>query len=560
MNKRLFSIILALALIIGCLSACGETPDTSLVDKTESTPENVSSGAVNDGTRDINGLKLPFSEEKQEISVLMVYDSNIMEDPNEIAGIKAMEEATNVHVNWMTYTQAAMPEKFTQILATGEYFDIMFPGGVESYSGGYEQGIEDDVLVDMDEYIKKYMPNYMALLDSDTEAKKQATYEDSKLHAVRVIKGDDKGIKGPGAILGPSYRADILAEMGEDVPETVDELHDLLVKCKENEMAAPMTLQGDGGTSLSLAWGVNTDWSTGFWQYDYDTDKVCYAPFAEGWDAWLDTMRDWYAEGLIDKNFTVGSPLISGDYSNFENNETLFIDYWFGHVMGNELFKQGYISNDKVDIKAIAGIVQNAGDEPIKCAGDQSVHQEIFVTTQALDKIETISKWLDYQYTEEGINYRYYGVEGESYNVSDNGECTFTEAILNDPNGLSISDALGRYAMRTYCGFQSQTAENAVQLAAAGDGSVSQIESVAIWASPKTTIHVPFGAALNQEESAFVNTYSTDLTTLLEERMVKYIIGTDTSSHDDFRTKLKESKVEECTQHWQNACDRYNAR
>src|SRR5699024_6589046 len=120
--------------------------------------------------------------------------SQIVEDPNEIAGVQAMEEATNVHVNWMTYTETEMLEKFQQLLATGEYFDVMFPGGTSTYPGGYEQGIEDGVLVDMAENIEKYMPNYLALLKSSEDAMKQATYDDGKMHSVRVIKGNDEGV------------------------------------------------------------------------------------------------------------------------------------------------------------------------------------------------------------------------------------------------------------------------------------------------------------------------------------------------------------------------------
>lgn len=553
MKKKFFAGVLAAAMLLVGTAGCSGGAESS---------SNDSSGTESQTTetRDINGLTLPICDEKQEISVLMVYDSQIVEDLNDVAGVQAMEEATNVHVNWMTYTQAEMPEKFQQLLATGEYFDIMFPGGVEAYPGGYEQGIEDGVLVDMDEYIREYMPNFLGLLESNSEAMKQATYDDGKIHAVRVIHATEEGVGHPGAIMGPAYRADILEEMGEDVPQTVEDLHELLIKCRDRGMAAPMTLQGDGGTTLSLAWGVNTDFSTNFWQYDYDTEKVCYAPFAEGWDDWLDTMRDWYAEGLIDKNFTVGSPLLSGDFSNFENDQTLFIDYWFYHLMGNELYKQGYVSNENINVQALAGIVMNEGEDPIKCAGDACVQQEIFVTTQAENKIDIISKWLDYQYTQEGVDYRYYGIEGESYTIDENGNYVYTDKILNDPNGLSISDALGHYAIRTYCGLQQHAAEDSVTIAAAGDSAVSQIESVEIWASPEVTIHVPNGVTLSQEESELVNTYSTDLTTLLEERMTKYILGTDTTSHEEFREKLKENHIEEVTQCYQDACDRYNAR
>ena len=135
MKKRLIACILATAMLIGCLAACGGNKESSAVSNEPSSqsgadePSSKTSAPENDGTRDINGLTLPITPEKTEISVLMVFESNVVEDPNEIAGVQAMEEATNVHVNWMFYGQTEMMEKFNQMMATGEFFDVMFPGG-----------------------------------------------------------------------------------------------------------------------------------------------------------------------------------------------------------------------------------------------------------------------------------------------------------------------------------------------------------------------------------------------------------------------------------------------
>ena len=124
----------------------------------------------------------------------------------------------------------------------------------------------------------------------------------------------------------------------------------------------------------------------------------------------------------------------------------------------------------------------------------------------------------------EGLRYKYYGIEGESYTLDSSGEVTYTDAVLNDPNGLSIGDALGKYAMRSYFGYQSETAENSAAIAAAEGGSVSLIEASQVWSSADVTIHVP-PATLSQEESEFINTYITDIQTMLQERMTKYILG-----------------------------------
>ncbi len=108
-----------------------------------------------------------------------------------------------------------MMEKFNQMMATGEFFDVMFPGGTSSYSGGYQQGIEDGVLIDMDPYVSKeiYAKLY-GLAESNPEAKNRLPMTTASC-TVRVLRGTDENLKVPGALPGPRHiRADLLEKNG----------------------------------------------------------------------------------------------------------------------------------------------------------------------------------------------------------------------------------------------------------------------------------------------------------------------------------------------------------
>lgn len=504
----------------------------------------------------VGGLQLPLCDEKQELTVFMVWDNDFVEDPNDLPAVQAMEERTNVHINWITYGQTEMLEKFTLTLGTGEYADIMFPGGTNSYPGGYMAGVDEGVLIDMDEYTQ-YMPNYMALLNSNDEAMRQAVYDDGKLHSLRVIKGTDKEVKATTPIFGPTYRADILDEMGEELPTTIDEWHDLLIKCRDRGMTAPMTLESDGGTSLSLAWGVNTDWSSGYWQYDPDSGKVQYGPLTEGFEPWLTTMADWYKEDLIDKNFTAGSAIITGDYTNIENANTMLFDIWFGFMNGQFLYQTGAISDENCYMQAFDGAVLEEGDEVIKCAGEEMINKcDIFVTTECEDP-ELAAKWLDYQCSEEGIMYRYYGIEGDTYTIDDTGEIVFTDKVLHDPDGLSLGQAISKVALQNYMVYENNQANERYSLASSPDGRSASIESGQIWASPSKSIHIPFGVQLNTEEQEIYDTYMTDITTYVQEYMVKTIIGESTVPYEEFAASLENYGIQEVIDVYQQATDRY---
>ena len=64
--------------------------------------------------------------------------------------------------------------------------------------------------------------------------------------------------------------------------------------------------------------------------------------------------------------------------------------------------------------------------------------------TSACENIEAAMRYLDQFYSEEGIIAKNFGVEGLTYEMVD-GEPVYTDLIMNNPDGLNISDALNRY-------------------------------------------------------------------------------------------------------------------
>lgn len=565
MRKKVLSLLLVTTTAFASITACGGRDSAGNADSASSPAqggENTESAAGNGGTEDGkagDGFTLPISEEKIEITVLCPFFSQYIEDPNEIKGVQAMEERTNIHVNWMCYDTSQMVEKWSQILASGDLPDVMFPAGTNVYPGRYLQGIEDGVMFDINEH-PEWFPNYFSLLDASVEGKKQATSDDGIIHAVKVIRGTDTEIVGPGAIVGPAIRQDILEELGLDTPETIEELHDALVKARDElGMTAPLQIETDAGGCISLAWGVMTGPFAGYYYYDPDTQKVSYTGLSDGLYEYLDTMKEWYAEGLIDKNFTSPGALWTGDYSSFENDDTLFYTNWSYANMGTYLQDNDMITNEDCYLQAIPGFILNEGDEMVHGNANTIINQDIYINADS-EHLEAVSRWVDYQFSREGINFRYYGIEGESYTVSENGEIQFTDQILNNPDGLSVSDALYQYAMRTYLGFQNDGADARVALAASSSDRDIMTESQRIWTSPAKSIALPAGVEMTAEEMEIYNTYNTALTTMLQEYMTKYVLGQEVPSKEEFKQQLIDNGVNEVLEVEQAAVDRYNNR
>ena len=558
MKKRVVAVMLSISMMMGILAGCGNGDGAPAADAGgDAATGNVEADSVEEAPENVEtagGLALPLSDERKELNVVTQWESNLISDPNEIEGVQAMEERTNVHINYQCYGQTEMLEKFTMILNTGEYPDILFPAGPAVYPGGYEQGIKDGVLIDMHEYID-YMPNYKALLESNPEARKQAAYDDGKFHGIRVINGRDDGVAEPAPGFRIAYREDLLKKMGEDLPTTIDEWHDLFVKCRDAGMTAACTLEHDGGSPFSLAWEVMTDWSQRYMQYDQETQKIDFGPMTDGFGEYLETMRQWYAEGLIDKNFTAGNYIIIADYSNIENDQTMLLDLWFGNMTGSYMYDEGFVSNPDVYIKACPAPTLKEGDPVVGYSNNSLIEQEIYVTTACEDPV-LAAKWLDYLYSEEGMKYRFYGIEGKSYTYDENGSLAYTDEILHPADGLSPSQALSHYAMGNYIGYWNFEAGEKLTVTDKNE----LVESGKIWSDVDKNIAVPRGVVLSAEEEEIINQYYTDIETLVQEHMVKYIIGQDDTTQEEFVEQLKQYGIEQILECYQNAADRYKSR
>lgn len=570
--KKVMAILTVVSLsvsLFGCSGSGGKDGQPAELSDSESREEGAADAAKEDGGKpealpgsdEMNGLTLPLTDKPEELSILTVFNSTMISDPNDIEGVKLMEERTGVHVNWTTAGNTEMIEKFSTVLASGNLPDIIFGSGTNVYPGGVEKGIEEGVLLDMDELIREYMPNYMALLSQNEAAMKGALSDDGKMHYLRSIYGSDTAVQTGSVGYGLAYRADILEDMGLDVPTTIDGWHEVLQKCRDAGMSAPMTLESDGGSGLSMAWGVNTDWAASYWQMD--GEKIAYGPALDGFGEYVETMRQWYAEGLIDPNFTNGNMIISQDYTNIQTNQTMLFAIWFGFMTGSWMNDTGAVDLPGINIQAVGLPTLKEGDEPVKCTGDSPAFSELYITTSCKDPV-LAAKWLDYQYSREGSILNWYGIEGLTYTLDADGIPQYTDLILKNEDNLTPAQALQKYALNggggAEIGFRNFSAENKIAAALSSTGTTPQIEASAIWDEPAKTIAIPGTMTMTSEEGEEVNRYMTDIKTLTQEYMVNYIMGIDNTPFEDFRQTLYDYGLQKVLDIYQAAYDRYQAR
>ncbi len=540
--KKVLAMILALVLCLGLLAGC-----------TNKGGDNTGGG--NTGGDAITELTLPLTTEKAELSVWLAYSGTVMADVNEIAGVKKAEELTGVHINWIPVEQQQTSEKFGIILSSGEYPDII---DHNNYPGGVQKGIADGVIRDdMEALIDKYMPNYKKYLESNELARKQATMDSGKKEIVRIIVGEDFDCKPEGTYQGLAYRKDLLEGLGISEPKTVEEWHQALLKAKESGINTPFVLHQNGGSHLSLSWGVESLMSP---YIQVDGDKILGSALQDGFGEYLDTMRQWYSEGLIDPNFTSFNYYISTPGS-VENNEHLLYSFLLSAFSGNNYYSMHMVNNESEFLQPIVAPAVNEGDKPVQ-SGDRIAAKDFIVITTACKNPELAAKWIDFWFSEEGELLNWYGIEGESYTMVD-GKPQFTDKVLNDPNGTPPSTVLEKYCLgwgSAWLGKHNTVASEKVATAAAG-GTNQQKEAVDIWSSPEKNIFVSKSSIiLTEEESDSINSKITAVQTMIEEHMINYIIGEDATSFEDFKAQLIQYGYQDIIDTYQKALDRYNKR
>ncbi len=183
---------------------------------------------------------------------------------------------------------------------------------------------EDETFIDLTPYInEEVMPNLTAILEAHPEFRAAITQADGNIYGLpsgdqmtTIGIGMDKdyniGVLPQFAMINKAWLDDLNLPM----PTSLDELHDVLVAFKENDMAHKMYGAAEGSTiPMSTGydqwcWGQNFLYAGfGFtnWPNDIESDLVLeddgtvnFVCDDDKYRAALTYFHDWYADGLMD--------------------------------------------------------------------------------------------------------------------------------------------------------------------------------------------------------------------------------------------------------------------
>lgn len=544
--KRLLSLLLCLALWATISLAYGESPDNSSVLPSLFTAEEYAER--------LNGTKIQrVTDEPKTVTVWITVGGNgaygkLIEDLADMDLVQTMAEKTGVSLEFQVAPMGQDETSFSMMMASGNWPDIIFSFD-SFYADGPDAAISDGVILDLNDYME-YMPNYNAARNaSDFRLSNSVTDEGHQPYICSFSLHDDLGeVAG-----GPIIRQDLLDDLGLDMPVTIDDWYEFLTRCRDElGMTRIFGLNYNGinkynAFNCTFGFGAHTN-TPGEPVYQID-GVIQYAPLTDGYRQYLETMAKWYAEGLIDPDFT----------------STLTFDDGVALLTGNECAAAGenayameFINSMGKEIDPDFNFV--ACPNPVLTEGDQiHIHYpqsntltKVCAISSKCEDPELVLSYIDQYYTDEAFILNNLGTEGKTYTVVD-GMPAYTDLILNNENG-TITDAMTAYTAPPAGWFHEGITSR--------DSDALLHERSEIWSSNADNAWQLPAVQLNQEEKAVYSELWGDISSYVDEMTVKFIMGLEPmEAYDQFVETLKnEFRVDELIAAYQSALDRYLSR
>lgn len=570
--KKLFAILLVAAMILSAFAGCGGVSTSSIPNETDSasaladvpeaepavelepTHEEASEPDVEEASAEPvdeapqASLSYPLvTDGSEQVTVWVSLPPHVapyMEDVSESAAYRAAAEATGIKMVTTTVSAAVEAEQFQLMCAggtTGDY-DIIV-GATRAY-GSADAAIEDEIVIDLSDYLAEYMPDYYNFLQSDEEVRKLLTTDSG---AIADIAGRATG----GRPQGFGIRKDWLDKSGLDIPTTYDELYNVLTVFK-NDYNCPEPL-----LMFSTGFLDNDFLCSGFGMtqngYYVEDGTVKFAYLEDSFKQYCQLISKWYAEGLLSKDFlhNVQGAGISYDAQMQDGTAGVF-------MTGVDIFSSSSAeSASDPDWEAVpmADVTVNGGDTITmgNTPNSDPLSNKWNVTTGVSEeRMANVLGFVNWFFTEDGSIACNFGIEGEGFEYDTNGNPKLTELVTNNPEGMGSFIAEAIYL--NWCAPYTLDTRYYDSIY----DTEAQASATDIWNSNRNNSQQYHGDLTSDENSAYNAVYS-DIDTYIDNMAVSFMTGAaDVNAEwDTFVSTVESMDIASCIQIKQDAYDRF---
>ncbi|NLV50169.1 MAG: hypothetical protein GXY20_05690 [Clostridiales bacterium] len=591
--KRLFAVTLAALLLFALFTGCadnttpapaqtssdaavtsqpsassGPKPATAAPTDAPDSPYNFALGKFETDSRgfatDFYEYELPIST-TDEVLTMLTYSFTMQAYPE--AGYATMQlptkdrEMTGVNVEYIITPAMNSTETFRVLIASDDLPDIC-SGVTMMYKGTPVDMVEDGYFINIYDYIG-YAPNYTYMAcnydPKDTDLYQSVFYYDDFIPAFYGIMKDP--------VRGGFYfmRGDWLEKFGLTNKDIVtwDDLHEafLLAKTQIPSCEYPFVLR----KYIELTEGAN------FTSYDtvpliiedrvgvnYVVDgKVKISNMNENDREFMTMLSGLYAEGLISPNWTAVSRAADSD-SSITNNEHFYV--------AMQAAESSYFEENSTD----PNCKWVPATPPLRYEG-QKLHlggniSRIVAGSNSIaakcENIELAVTWLDWRFSNTGGDLWSYGVEGETWELNEQGKRQATDFALNNPAGLALSYFLLIYAVNVHTD-SARIDIDATYMYPGGDITLGYCRYLTNWLKDNHdgAYVYPVGARLNLEQAERLGNLVSDVSTYMNENYALFVDGSKNidADWDSYIAGLYQVGIQEIIDIYQEAYDNFIA-
>ena len=356
-----------------------------------------------------------FAADVREIDVMVWYrdidELNFAEMPYYNDPETGITAQSGVKANFNQVKGADWSTKLNLVLASGNYPDIIMHGGIdlEMY------GVDEEVLLPLEESIEKYMPNYKALLDADPALASSLTSSNGHVYQIGWLIPQNINTESHLFI-----NKQWLDRLGLDVPGTIEEFEQALIAFRDKDadgdgnpsneipFGGPMTPMVDGVLHLLSFWGI--PYNERFVSIDDDGNIYSWLKSDAMREA-LETIHRWYADGMIDVE------AVTQDTNSAEakiNAGTIGSTWrWRMSAMGTD---------EAIYSQYVCLMPFSADGYSAKLSYYLEVPTFGAALTVGCEDVEAACKWLDTQLEWENMINGYNGMRGDFWDYDEDGK------------------------------------------------------------------------------------------------------------------------------------------
>ena len=478
--------------------------------------------------------------------------SATMETYADVEFFKDLEEKTNIHIEWDHNTS---DDTFALMIASGDLPD-MINWNLANAAGGVTALLEDNVILDLTEMMPEYAPNYYAWMQANPEEDTAfKTDAGQYFQFVNFNCNWDTMDMIYFQILGPQIRQDWLDKLGLEMPTTTDELYEVLVAFRDNDMngngdpsdEVPYVVTNSLEALMTLAgsFGARDDVMR-----DPVSGEVVYGPITDNFKKFLEYANKLYTEGLINSDFAVNSDalgLITQNQAGFTISS-----------MGSSLIANHAALLEQDPTFNYVSVPWLIGPDGYQCVTtDKNANPRATAITSACEYVEEAMRWLDYHYCYQGSMDSTFGIEGKSYEFID-GYPTIMEAVKTNDNGWSEEQSMARWMLGpiNYPNARDYRFYEQINLS---EQYMKDIQTN--WSLQKEDIALP-PITMTPEESSTYSKIMTDIDTYHDEMVLKFITGEANleTDWDSYVSNIQGMKLDEALACRAAALERYESR